>query len=197
MVKQISNIVDSALPMIGIASFAAGAFMGRKFGLAAGYSVSSKVVGLIGKQNVAEKYSKASNDYWTLAKKDAFRDLTAAAGFITLGVASNLAGKALAKEPKEEPGWFDNIPVLSTLCEYKKTVLVVTVLGFSLLLPDSLTEKATGYLLKGVINNIEKKQDLIFSFEWLDSLFKQTKERGHNPVLIKQYFDLRAQMGST
>jgi hypothetical protein len=109
--------------MISIASFAAGAFMGRKFGLAAGYSVSSKVAGLIGKQAIAEEWNKASSDYWTLAKKDAFRDLTAAAGFITLGVASNLAGKALAKkEPQKEPGWFDNVPIINSL--NKKIIIV-------------------------------------------------------------------------
>jgi hypothetical protein len=130
MIKEISNIVDSALPVISIASITAGAFMGRKFGLAAGYGVSSKVAGFIGKQHVADEWNKASSDYWTLAKKDAFRDLTAAAGFITLGIASNLAGKALAKEePKEEPGWLDNIPVLNTIWEYKKSALAVIGLG--------------------------------------------------------------------
>jgi hypothetical protein len=146
MVKEISNFVDSALPMISIVSFAAGAFMGRKFGLAAGYSVSSKVAGLIGKQNVANEWNKASSDYWTLAKKDAFRDLTAAAGFITLGVASNLAGKALLakEEPQKEPGWFDNIPVLNTICEYKKSTLAVIGLGSvgtTVLFKDSIRQQ--------------------------------------------------------
>lgn len=130
MIKEISNITESALPGISIACFAAAAFMGRKFSLAAGYGVSSKVADLLGKQNVAEEWNKASNDYWTQAKIDAFRDLTAGVGFFTLGVASNLAGKAFAKEePKEEPGWCDHNPVLNTICEYKKSALAVVGLG--------------------------------------------------------------------
>src|SRR6187431_2709288 len=102
MFKEISNTLGSAMPYAGAACYASALFVGRKFCLAAGYKVASFVAELMEKENVAE-WEKTSQFYWAMAKKDAVRDLTAAGGFIALGLLSVPLREALLVKEEKKP----------------------------------------------------------------------------------------------
>jgi hypothetical protein len=134
MLKEVSNIVGPVLPIVSAACFATGLFAGRKIGLAAGCKIGGAALEKLGKN--ADEWHKAGDDYWAQAKKDAFRDLTAVAGFAALGIASGYAGKALVHEEQEKAGVFEyygtpvlktidrvSTNVLTTLYDYKKAVI--------------------------------------------------------------------------
>lgn len=145
MLQNISKTAASYAPIASVGCFALAGYAGRKFVLAGGCKVLSAAAGAIGQENAALKLEMASQDYWTLAKKTAVRDLTAVGGLVALGVASAYAGKTfekdapkiekkegpeLIKEPQPEPGPFEyyGTPVLKfydrvaiTLWDYKKT----------------------------------------------------------------------------
>jgi hypothetical protein len=108
MLKLISNAIGSELPIVNMAFYTtAVAFAGRKFCLAAGYRVGGVVIGLLGSQNTSE-WTKASNDYLTLAKKDAVRDLTAVAGFIGAVILAGSVIEEANEEKPKEPGFLEN-----------------------------------------------------------------------------------------
>lgn len=147
MLQNISKTAASYAPIASVGCFALAGYAGRKFVLAGGCKVLSAAAGAIGQENAALKLEMASQDYWTLAKKTAVRDLTAVGGLVALGVASAYAGGTLKEkespkieqkegpelklEPQPEPGPFEyyGTPVLKfydrvaiTLWDYKKTV---------------------------------------------------------------------------
>lgn len=60
----------------------AGLFAGRKFCLAGGYKLGSKVAETIGSQYVATEWNKTGDKYLKLAKKDAMLDVINVAAFV-------------------------------------------------------------------------------------------------------------------
>jgi hypothetical protein len=120
MLTGISKTAASVLPIASYACYAAALYAGRKFGFAAGCKAISLATDLLGQEKAAMKWEQASHEYWTLAKKDAKRDLTAVAGLAYLGLASGYAGEAL-REKEPEPGLHIKAAakVLNFLDEYK------------------------------------------------------------------------------
>jgi hypothetical protein len=102
MLKEISNTIGS-MP-VSIFCLAVGAFAGRKFGLAGACKISEKIANFMGKQETSEEWSQESNAYWKLAKENAFRDLTAAAGLFAISAVSLYAlnSQFPNEKPKEE-----------------------------------------------------------------------------------------------
>jgi hypothetical protein len=94
-----------------------GLLAGRKFCLAGGYKIGGAIADLVGKQNAAE-WHQAGDDYMALAKKDAFRDVAAVAGFVGAVALARYAEESLTvkeEKPKpEEPGYFQSyaMPIL-------------------------------------------------------------------------------------
>lgn len=151
MLKDISNALESTIPMTNLACYAAGVFIGRKFCLAASFKIAGIFSTILGKQNIAEKWNNVSSQYWTLAKKDAIRDLTAVAGLIAWALLANYATQALTKYNNEkeiekdnetnnkkniekniennkeakkiEPSLSEGYTILNTLWEYPKMTL--------------------------------------------------------------------------
>jgi hypothetical protein len=125
MLKEVLNKAASTLPIstMALAGVTFGAFAGRKLCCAAGCKIGGKVASLLGRESAVE-WDQASDKYWTLAKKHAFRDLTAGAGIVMLGLASGYAVESALKEPKKELSLFENygMPVFSTLWEYKSFI---------------------------------------------------------------------------
>lgn len=116
MLQGISNTISS-LPFASIGCTAAGLFLARNLITAAVHKTASIGAGLVGSKNAAE-WNQASNESLALAKKNGFRDLTAAAGLITIGVTSFASQHATEKVPqKEEPGFFQDygLPTLKAV----------------------------------------------------------------------------------
>lgn len=133
LLQAILQPVASVLPFISIASLAAGGYVGRRFCLAGSCKFLASVACLMGKTSAAS-WEKTSQDYWTLAKRDAVRDLTAVAGFIVLGLASGYAGKIFSEpeeEPEEKRGIFIKLGVEGAkfIQEYQKSILIFASLG--------------------------------------------------------------------
>lgn len=99
---QISKAIGSAMPNASLVCYAGGILAGWKFYLAFGCKVGSVATKIAGIQDISERLNKASDHYWTKAKKDSFRDLTAMAVLITWGLVASHAGEALMKE-EEKP----------------------------------------------------------------------------------------------
>lgn len=86
----ISNSSYSAANMLSAACYTAAAALAfRHVGMAGVCKVRSIVSGRFGKENEAQEWNKSSHEYWTAAKKDAVRDLTAIAGLLLIGITSN------------------------------------------------------------------------------------------------------------
>jgi hypothetical protein len=103
MLEGISKNIISALPTVSTGCFVvAGALAGRKVVSAGVCKAGAVVLGLMGKPNAAE-WNKSSHDYLTQAKKDAFKDLTKAAGFALAGFGAKYAGEALKELPIVDP----------------------------------------------------------------------------------------------
>lgn len=99
MLQRISNTIGS-LPVASIGCAAAGLYIGRKWCVAAAYKVGSIGANLIASKKGSE-WNQTSGEYFKIAKKEGIRDLTAAAGFIALGLATSSAQeKSLPKEEK-------------------------------------------------------------------------------------------------
>lgn len=95
------NLVD-ALPVASTALFVgAGLFAGRKVCLGAGCKVAGAVANLLDSQSASD-LDKMGDEYLSLAKKDAVRDLTGAAGLVAMGLTANYAADLL-KQPEPEP----------------------------------------------------------------------------------------------
>lgn len=92
MLNQISSMVRCESP-VASALFYTGAtlFAGRKFCMAAAYTMGGKFAKLVGKPNVDE-WNKAADASFKMAKKDVLRDVTAVAGIIAVA--------ALALKPR-------------------------------------------------------------------------------------------------
>lgn len=77
------------------------AIAGRNVLPAIGCKIGSLAINCMDKRRAFE-WRRASNDYWTKAKKDGIRDLTAAAGVIVLGIGAAYSGEFVEKLTKEE-----------------------------------------------------------------------------------------------
>jgi hypothetical protein len=153
MLNEVSYTAGITMSAVSLASCAAGLFVGRKFGLAAGCKIAGAVAELFGNEKAAE-WNRAGDKYWALAKKDAFRDLTAVAGFAALGLASGAAGKALLKEEekKEEPGFLVKIASegARVLSEYKRPIFVAIGLATAWRFRRPLVKAGAPIIEKGV-----------------------------------------------
>jgi hypothetical protein len=169
MLQDISKVAGSGMSIASYACFGAALYAGRKFCLSAACNTMAVAEGLIGREEAAVAWEKTGQDYWTLAKKDAVRDLTAVGGFVVLGLASGCAGKALSVEEKplaEEQGFYEyyGTPILrfqdrllSTLWDYKKTVAAATITSSAVLLAAAYTaRKELGELAIFVIREIDQ-----------------------------------------
>lgn len=107
MLQGISTTVSS-LPLASMGCTAAGLFLAKDFIKAVVDKTASIGADLIASKNAAE-WKQASNESFALAKKNGFRNLTAAAGLIAIGVTSFASQNAAEKAPqKEESGFFQN-----------------------------------------------------------------------------------------
>jgi hypothetical protein len=97
MLQGISNTIAS-LPVASIGCTAAGLYIGRKWCAAGIYKAGGIGANLIGSKSAAA-WNQVSDEYIKIAKKDGFRDLTAATGLIVLGLAS---GFTKEKIPEKE-----------------------------------------------------------------------------------------------
>jgi hypothetical protein len=108
MFAGISKNIISAMPTVSTGCFVvAGAVAGRKVASAGVCKAGAVVLGLMGKPNA--EWNKSSHDYLTQAKKDAFKDLTKAAGFALAGFGAKYAGEALKELPKVVPTTFEQV----------------------------------------------------------------------------------------
>jgi hypothetical protein len=84
--------------------YATALLVGRKFCLAGACKITGAAAHLLNHQS-ATKWNEIGDDYLTIAKKDAFQDLTAVACLLTMGAASQYAEKNVIKQkqPKKEP----------------------------------------------------------------------------------------------
>lgn len=154
MLKDVTNIVGSAMPNASLICYAAGIFAGRKFCMAFTCKVGSVVGNILGIQEMSEPCNNLSTHYWTEAKKDGFRDILAVVGLIALGFAANRSGESLIdgsekqnkpyfSRPKEsskteyapqDSYWHYPKIILDTFIEYPKTALTAfsaPILGIS------------------------------------------------------------------
>jgi hypothetical protein len=99
MFQGITNTIGSS-PLVNIACVATGLFIGRKFCAAAAYKTGSIVANFVASKKAIE-WNQASDEYLTLAKKNGIRDLTAAAGFIAIGLALGRTEEKIS--PEEVP----------------------------------------------------------------------------------------------
>jgi hypothetical protein len=107
MLTGISNPFGTPIQTAAILT-AAGLIAGRKFCLAAGCKLGSKVAGLMNEQKAAQ-LDQAGNHYLTVAKKDALRDFAAATGIVAaVGLAKCAKDSLSAKEPEEEQGYLQS-----------------------------------------------------------------------------------------
>jgi hypothetical protein len=104
MLQGISNTLAS-LPVAGIACTTTGLYIGRNFCAAALYKIGSIGAKVMASKNTSE-WDQTSHEYLTLAKKNGIRDLTAAAGLITIGLASEYAKEKTP--PKEESSYLQD-----------------------------------------------------------------------------------------
>jgi hypothetical protein len=103
---EVSNLVRQSINATSVICFAAGAVVARNFFLASGCKIVSLFANLVDEQKAAE-WDKTGNHYWTQAKKNAVRDLTAATFLISASAISQYAKKTLlVEDKKEEPGFF-------------------------------------------------------------------------------------------
>jgi hypothetical protein len=111
MLEEISKNIISAMPTVSTGCFVvAGAVAGRKVMSAGVCKAGATALGLMGNPKAAE-WNKSSHDYLTQAKKDAFSDLTKAAGFALAGFGAKYAGEALKEipMPKPDPSTLDGL----------------------------------------------------------------------------------------
>lgn len=102
MLQGITNTIGS-IPMANVACVATGLLIGRNFCGAAAYKTGSIVANLVASKKAVE-WNQASDEYFTRAKKNGIRDLTAAAGLIAIGLASGRTEEKVCL--KEESGTF-------------------------------------------------------------------------------------------
>lgn len=99
-----SAIVPSTSTVGVVLIVTAGALVGRKVAMAGAYHAAGKIAGYVKKEELAAQWNQKGQDYLAQAKKDAFRDLTAAAGFAFVGAAcigADYAGDFFKTEEKQ------------------------------------------------------------------------------------------------
>lgn len=154
MVNPVSYTAGITMSAISLASCAAGLFVVRNFGFAAGCKIGSAVEELFGNEKAAAGWNRAGDKYWALAKNNVFRDLTAVAGFAALGLASGTAGKAFLKEEekKEEPGLLVKVAskVGGVLYDYQRPLFVMIGLATAWKFRRPLVKVGAPVIAKGV-----------------------------------------------
>lgn len=154
MVNQVSYTAGITMSAVSLASCAAGIFVVRNFGFAAGCKIGGAVSEMFENEKAAAEWNRAGDKYWALAKKNAFRDLTAVAGFAALGLASGTAGKALLteEEKKEEPSLFVKVAtkVGGVLYDYQRPLLFMIGLATAWKFRRPLVKVGAPVVAKGV-----------------------------------------------
>lgn len=141
MLEGISKDIISALPTVSTGCFVvAGAVAGRKVVSAGVCKAGATVLGLMGKPNA--EWNKSSHDYFTQAKKDGFKDLTKAAGFVALGLGAGYAGEALKELPKVSPITFEQ--AVGFASEHRGAISAVASVVFSVLWMRSVIAQIGG-----------------------------------------------------
>lgn len=81
-----STHIDNPTPfkMGGFVSYGGVAFFGRKFGLATSYKIAGTAANILNQEKAANQWNQTSDNYWKLAKKDAYRDLPLATACFAL-----------------------------------------------------------------------------------------------------------------
>ena len=103
--EGITNTLQNMnMPTVSTLFYAgAGLFAGRKFCISGCFKIGGKIAEMIGSKHAAFEWNKAGDEYLTLAKKDAIRDLTAVAGFIAaVSLLNGIEDSIKAKEEKLE-----------------------------------------------------------------------------------------------
>lgn len=196
LIQEISKPAASVLPIVSMGSLAIGIYSGRKFFLAGGCKLIAAVARQLEQENTASSLEKSSRDFWTLAKKDAVRDLTAMASFFALAFASHSAGevfkeiqaeKERLRKLEEEPGFLVKIGtgVGEFIQDYQRPILGI--FGFSVLWSQSANFRR----LVSKIELLTKLMDLgLYGMQKVENTFKsQFFQKYIFPITINQLND--------
>jgi hypothetical protein len=107
----------------------------RKFLMAGGYKLLGKGAELIGSRLAADQWNKTADETYKLAKKDAFRDVTAVAGVLAVAGALDYVDETIKAELQANKSLWDQVTeskltmvgsaaiayalVFNTVCVYK------------------------------------------------------------------------------